>query len=268
MNTTKSLFNVLTTPGRLANALDWRKMNGSTLLSLNIHADRICLARCDHPSSGSINGNSSKQFKDIPLCRPLESLPLNVKSKTIISEESKQRLANLIKDHKVCGFVVSWPLQQDTGRMGASCGRTLFTLEQLMEDTKANLIFSPNRPLCLWDSNHVQPTKVDCFGRSPEYAKTCSKTLHLASQEQYHQDETITSAQLWQDFCQQYWPEQEEEQPMADTAIQSSSSSCKTDEVEDLPSLVTSRKLALSHTSGSWRSSKNRQRNALVVTAA
>jgi hypothetical protein len=256
MTASQALLKVMTTPSKLASALDWRKMNGSTILSLNIHADRICLARCDHPSSGTLKG-CSKQSNDIPLSRPLESLPLNLKNKTI-SEESKQKLVNLIKDHKVCGFVVSWPLQQDTGRMGASCGRTLFTLEQLMKDTKTN-VFSPNRPLCLWDPNHVQPTKVDCFGRSPEFAKTCDKTLHFASQEQYHQDETIVSSRIWQDFCQHSWPEQEGENVAASASI--------TNVMEARPSLVSARKSTSSLTSGSWQNSKHRQQRDLVAAA-
>jgi RNase H-fold protein (predicted Holliday junction resolvase) len=242
MSASKSLLKVLTTPCKLASALDWKKMSGSTILSLDIHADRIGLARCDHPSSGTIKGFPSSQPTSVPSlsCHPLESLPLDRKSKTI-SEEAKKKLADLVKDHNVCGFVVSWPMQQDTGRMGASCGRTLFTLEQLMKD---NSVFTPNRPLCLWDANHVQPTQMDAFGRSTEFTKTSTKKLHLASQEQYHQDESIAASQVWQDFCQQYWPK--------DT------SEVKTDKVKvpvARPSLVGGgRKSSSSSMGSSWQS--------------
>ncbi|KAG7337438.1 hypothetical protein IV203_034502 [Nitzschia inconspicua] len=214
MSASKSLLKVLTTPCKLASAMDWKKMSGSTILSLDIHSDRIGLTRCDHPSSGTMMNNGLKQQQSSSSssvsspCYPLETLPLDRKSKTL-NEDAKKKLADIVKEHNVCGFVVSWPMQPDTGRMGASCGRTLYTLEQLLKDKTTNTVFSQNRPLCFWDANHVQPTKLDAFGRSPEFARTTNKTVHLASQEQYHQDEKMSASQVWQDFCEQYWPKEQ-----------------------------------------------------------
>ena len=191
----------LTKPCQLAHSLDWKKATGSTLLALDIHADRIGLARCDHPNGlrevmGSDDSAASSS------CFPLESIPLSKKNK--LSPEHKQRLADLVKEEKVRGFIISWPLEK-SGKLGAACGRTLHTIDQLLEGQG---IVSPNRPLCLWDSQHAQAEPVDSFGRCSSYAQQtpCHKTLHLASQEQYHSDEGIVAAQVWQDFCQQYWP--------------------------------------------------------------
>jgi RNase H-fold protein (predicted Holliday junction resolvase) len=177
-------------------------MSGSTILSLDIHADRIGLAMASNPSALSLKKNRPDSSDNNKSYYPLESIRLSSKNKKVPAE-AKQRLAEIVKEYKVCGFVVSWPLQRDTGRMGASCGRTLYTLEQLLDDPS---IINTNRPLCLWDSQHVQATQVDAFGRSPVFARTSTKQQHLASKEQYHQDESIVATQVWEDFCQQYWP--------------------------------------------------------------
>merc|ERR1712107_836959 len=86
-----------------------------------------------------------------------------------------------------------------------ACGRTLFVLEELLsssppatsteqEQEDSGPVFTPGRPICLW--NHDEPqrqlekeghcsSEVDCFGRSPVYAQTSKKSVHIASKEQY-----------------------------------------------------------------------------------
>jgi hypothetical protein len=173
-----------------------------------------------------------------------------------VPTEAKQRLARLVKDYKVCGFVVSWPLQKDTGRMGASCGRTLYTLEQLLEDTS---IINSNRPLCLWDSQHVQPTEVDEFGRSPVFARTSTKTQHVASKEQYHQDEDIVATQVWDDFCQKYWP-------ATDAGVQESAGSSQKKK-KQLPSLFASDGNKKSGTYATAAPRQHKPRRSLLAAA-
>ena len=194
---------VLTTPTKIASALDWRKVSGS-ILSLDIHKDRIGLAISSHPSFG-------EEVK-------VETIPLpNRRGK--LDDAAKERLVQVIKENKVCGLVVSWPLQQDTKRMGAACGRVLHTLEDLMEDsTSSSGIVTPNRPLCLWDGNHTTPEVEDEWGRCASYGGSATnKTLHLASQEQYNQDENMVATKVWNDFMKAHWPE----------VVQSSSASRK-----------------------------------------
>mmetsp|Transcript_31953 Transcript_31953/g.77709 ORF Transcript_31953/g.77709 Transcript_31953/m.77709 type:complete len:304 (+) Transcript_31953:322-1233(+) len=243
----------LVRPSKIANALDWRKMTGSTVLSLDIHADRIGIALAGHPSSTQLQTNSSSSSSSSSSTNSVyhvESLPLHQtcqstkKKKTgQVPSEVRQRLSDIVKTHNVCGFVVSWPVQKDTGRLGASCGRTLHTLEQLLSLSQpptqpqqsessskptattaaagTTTIFSPSRPICLWDSTHSaknQP-RVDGFGRStafsysPSSSTTSSSlppppTTHSARQLQYHQDETISAEQVWGDFARTFWPEQ------------------------------------------------------------
>jgi RNase H-fold protein (predicted Holliday junction resolvase) len=121
-----------------------------------------------------------------------------------VNEACKARLAEIVKDHKVCGVVVSWPLQQDTGKMGAACGRVLYTLQDLLQDSN---IVTPNRPLCLWDGEHSTQEKEDGWGRCAAYTRTSDKQIHRASEEQYNQDENIVAAQVWNDFSRVHWPD-------------------------------------------------------------
>jgi len=107
--------------------------------------------------------------------------------------------------------VVNWPVQRETGRMGAACGRVVFALEQIWErsiespsssssssssveaerptaDTGHKSTRAPgegcseqqdggllSRPFCLWDARRIDrghPRKrVDAFGRCVSYGK-------------------------------------------------------------------------------------------------
>merc|ERR1712196_377648 len=124
-------------------------------------------------------------------------------------------MGELVKEHNVCGFVVSWPIQKDTGIMGAACGRTLFAIEELLSSPEQqqqqranNPIFTPGRPVCFWNNEEQQQLhKVDSFGRSPVYARTSDKQVHIASKEQYNaQDESTVSVNVWDDFVRTNWP--------------------------------------------------------------
>lgn len=185
------LMKVLETPSKkIASALDWKKVSGASVLSLDIHKDRIGLALAAHPS----HGTEACTFEPIRLPK---------KGKRMTSE-CKARLADIVREHKVCGVVVSWPLQRDTGKMGASCGRVLHTLEHLLDDT--NNIITPSRPMCLWNGVPSEHAKEDEFGRCATYARTSDKAIHVASEEQYNQDENVVAAQVWDDFCRVHWP--------------------------------------------------------------
>jgi hypothetical protein len=88
--------------------------------------------------------------------------------------------------------------------MGAACGRVLYTLEDLLQDSN---IVTPSRPLCLWDGERSTHEKEDEWGRCAAYTRTSDKQVHRASEEQYNQDENIVAASVWNDFCRVHWPE-------------------------------------------------------------
>lgn len=192
----------LSKPAKVASMLDWKRFSGSTLLSLNIHRNRIGIAVANHPSLGV-------------KCHELE--PIHFADDHItIDKKCIDRFQRIVTDYKVCGIVVSWPLQHDTGRMGAACGRVLYALEEIIDKSggPGNSFLSPSLPLCLWDSGHIVPKQranpnltVDSFGRCAQYGNTTTKHEYRASEEQYHEDELTVVQQVWNDFCKEHWPD-------------------------------------------------------------
>jgi hypothetical protein len=201
--THKLLRRALTRPAKVASALDWKKVSGS-VLSLEIHSDRIGMCVASHPSYGQS-------------CDTLEPIYFSRQHKHLtITGDCKLCLSDVIHDYNVCGMVVGWPLQQDTGKMGAACGRVLFALEELLKLSNdcEPVVLSPNRPLCLWDSAHhhsddgfQDDQKVDEFGRDASLCRTSNKEIYIASKERYHEDEKMVAAKVWDDFRRVHWPE-------------------------------------------------------------
>mmetsp|Transcript_21540 Transcript_21540/g.48429 ORF Transcript_21540/g.48429 Transcript_21540/m.48429 type:complete len:351 (+) Transcript_21540:307-1359(+) len=194
----------LSKPSKVASILDWKKAFNNTVLAVNFHKNRVGIAVASHPSLG------------IP-CRELEPLRFDgegnnnngtnkIRNKKniagAIDRECLERFSEIIETHKVCGVVVNWPLQSETGRMGAACGRVIFALEQLWERSNESIAASASsaddasldannnnrnlqerggllsRPFCLWDAGHIDlkqradPSKrVDVFGRCASYGK-------------------------------------------------------------------------------------------------
>ncbi|OEU09054.1 hypothetical protein FRACYDRAFT_220676, partial [Fragilariopsis cylindrus CCMP1102] len=221
----KELMKVLTTPSKIASALDWKKQIGGSIATIDFHVNRIGLTISHHPDNSITNDEvssiSSSSYYSIPMLK---------KGKQKIPDSSRKQLSELVQENKVCGFVISWPLQKDTGLMGASCGRTLFAIEELLQshqssqseseseenqqqqkqnstNSNSNSVFTVNRPICLWDSIHEEQPKADIFGRSSVYSRTSTKKEHCASKEQYHQDESIVATKVWEDFVKTNWPD-------------------------------------------------------------
>ena len=154
MSSLQSLKKILSAPSRVASTLDWKKATGASVLSMGIHGDRIGLAIAPHPS---IVNRQATTIETIQMRKRGRKAHL----------KCKERISQLVNDHKVCGILCSFPLQQDTRRIGAACGRTIHTLECLLLD--ANIV-TPNCPLCLWDSvhssNQAEAEKEDEWRRS------------------------------------------------------------------------------------------------------
>lgn len=218
----------------------------ATALAIDIHADQLGLALATlrserdgenatkesklwnrgpqplFPSSldSENRDHFSLGFGDHFSCRRLEPVPLFTtsdknnemtqtkrrKRKRTICPDAKRILSGLVLDYNVCSFVVSWPVQEDTGLMGASCGRTLWALEQLLEEEASP--FGPNQPLCLWQKADAQDEAAeDPFGRSSVFTRTSDKKEYYASKEQYHlEDEPVVAAEVWMDFMEYHWP--------------------------------------------------------------
>ena len=168
----KSLFQVLTTPSKIANALDWKKPVGGSIATLSVQTDWMHLFLSSHPSTLPTTTTTNGETP-VPTTSDYYSLPLRHQGRRHISPATRHQLSKIVLDHKVCGFIVCWPLQADTGRMGAACGRALFALEQLLQPppqphhqypahetppppvsapSQLQSIFTPNRKLCFWDA--------------------------------------------------------------------------------------------------------------------
>lgn len=193
----RNLVRMITPPSKVASALDWRKHTGGAILSLDIHKDCIGLALAKHPS---IEENATT----------LDPIPLRRRK---VTEEDKEYLADIIQTKKVCGVVVSWPLQEGTAKMGHAAGRVCHTLEDLVNDEaseqSAKIVSLLHlKPLCLWDSEHAENVEPeDIFGRSAAYCRTSSKQEYRASEEQYNQDENVVATDVWEDFRHTFWPD-------------------------------------------------------------
>ena len=183
-----TITQMLTTPGQVAHALDWRQASGA-ILSLRIVRDRIDLAVASHPAL-------EEPTMELP------SIPLRTSTKDnrkVLDAAVSRELAQAVQRFNVCGMVVSWPVQRE-GWCGKSCGKVLHTLDQIQAAAR--------RPVCLYDPEHSAPPE-DEWGRAPLYAQTTDQTLHVASQEQYNQDNTVgkVAVDIWNDFCAEHWPE-------------------------------------------------------------
>lgn len=188
-----SLSRFLTTPSKVAHALDWRKASGGCILSMSIRPDFVDLAVASHPDS-----------EDAPV--PLPSIPIQtqvVNNQRVISPAVAEELGKIMNAWNVCGMVVSWPVQEE-GWVGAPCGRVLFTLDQLIQSQTGAGVINANRKVCLWNESHNEYCE-DNWGRCPLYAKTSEKTIHYASKEQYQAPRTL-AADVWNDFCRAHWP--------------------------------------------------------------
>lgn len=183
--TSTKLAKLLVAPSKIATSLNWRKSNGA-ILSLDIHKDRIGIAIAGHPTIET----SAQTLEAIPICFEGGKLP----------QHTTLQIEDIIAEYNILGIIVSWPVQKDTGHMGAACGRTIRILEDLLENSNVN------RPFCLWDSEHPQLSGKDKWGRCADYNRISNKETHLASIEQYQQDENVVAAMVWDDFVKTHWP--------------------------------------------------------------
>lgn len=217
----------LSKPSKVASVLDWKKAGGSTVLALNIHRDRVGIAVASHPSYEQ----PCIELEPLRFTKPSHTTSIGDEDPAVagvanhrragrdnhitsIDERCLERFRNIIDEYNVCGVVVSWPLQHDSGKMGAACGRVVYALEQLWDKSNGGSNGVLSRPFCLWDSGHIVPKQrrdpkkhVDEFGRCADYSSTTAKDEYFASKERYYEDELTVVCQVWNDFCKEHWPE-------------------------------------------------------------
>lgn len=185
---TPSIIKLLKSPRSIAQALDWHKASGS-VLNVIIRKKQIDLTVASHPCFGEAP-------ESIPSIR-LKHKSINNRKR--LRSEVLDEFADVVRDFRVCGLVVSWPIQKD-GWCGASCGRVLHTLSE-MQSSQA----IAKKPICLWGSDHNSWSE-DKWGRTAVYCReNPNKYVHVASEEQYDCN-TAELEQSWTDFCKANWP--------------------------------------------------------------
>lgn len=189
----RSITKFLTSPSKIARALDWKK--SSSVLSLHVGKDSIDLAVTSHPSSTS----------EEEIILPLPSIPIKCEIKEnqkVLKPHVLSELEDIVAQFDVCGMIVSWPVQKE-GWCGAPCGRVLHTLDQIARECPG--LVSSKRPVALWDGHHYH-TSEDEWGRSAIYSHISKKEVHIASKEQYR-DEGSLAAEIAQDYLRHHWPD-------------------------------------------------------------
>ena len=183
-----SITQLLKTPRSIAQALDWHKASGS-VLNVTIRKKQIDLTVASHPCFG-------ESPEVIPSIR-LKHQSINNRKR--LRSEVLDEMASVVRDFRVCGLVVSWPIQKE-GWCGASCGRVLHTLSELQ-----SIQAIAKKPICLWGADNISYSE-DEWGRTAVYCReNPDKYVHVASEEQYDCDSSLLE-QNWDDFCEANWP--------------------------------------------------------------
>ena len=201
----KRLQGVLRRPSYLAEKLEWHQARGGTLLCVSFSSvgskqKNSCsaahVATCRHPSFSTEASNLSS---------------LATHKRGLLTEQSLFQLTSLIRHHSVCGLLVAWPVQKEDGggTMGYGCGRTIRSLEHVIE--KCPLWSRKEIPICLWEPLEMRKKSVnlDEWGRNPIYGRRYDGTFwHSAREEQYHAYARISSLnEMYQEFVSIHWPE-------------------------------------------------------------
>ncbi len=124
----RKLSQLLVHRSKVASILDWNKTN-SSIMALSLSKTCIGVATSKHPTHWNIFCES-------------DSLSLNIQPANIY--ERKEQIENMklaasqiheiVIEHNVCAFLIDWPVT-NLGRCGASCGQTLFQLENLLDSS-------------------------------------------------------------------------------------------------------------------------------------
>lgn len=97
------------------------------ILSVDISKHQISLSLAQHPTIE--DQHVIKRLKHISYI-PKDQKNISKAMFLMRKEKVKQKLGSIIKEFKVSGCVIGWPLEP-TGQPGAACGRVLHLLDYL-----------------------------------------------------------------------------------------------------------------------------------------
>jgi hypothetical protein len=195
------LTRFLTSPNKVAHALDWKKASGSLLsIKMDNNNTTLSMAVASHP----VFGEQARSLPDI--CLQYTTID-NRKVLADGGDAVALELQRIVNQFNVCGVVVAFPLQTQ-GWLGAACGKVLHTLDQIQ--------WTIQRPVCLYSPSNQDDDEKTCvedeWGRCEVYSRVSHKSRHVASLDQYP-DVTMAhkgATQVCQDFVQEHWPDLKE----------------------------------------------------------
>jgi len=121
---------------------------------VNISKHKISLSLAQHPSVE--DRHEIERLEHIPYM-PMEQKNMTRDMFVTRKEKVKQELGIIIKEFKVSGFVVGWPLEP-SGQPGAACGRVLHLLDFL---AGKSIEYCGKRPI------RILYYLIACSGRRP-----------------------------------------------------------------------------------------------------
>lgn len=161
------LSSALVAPSKVANILDWRKAVG-VVMGLDITRERIGIALAEHPDlHGSWNGPDSIPLNSISLSQDRSGAYCK---KNQVNMDTVSELEAAVRDHRVCAFVVNWPIQE--GRTGEQCGKVLQVLDSVID--QSSRVVTSKRPFTLWcnqENASFDSMQPDEWGRSTDFAR-------------------------------------------------------------------------------------------------
>ena len=207
------LSSTLVNSAKVANLLDWRKAVGS-VMALDITQSCVGVAIAEHPEH-NVYYTQTEILQPISLLSQQEGyIDGASRKRRIKSQVNKDLIFDLeaaVRQHRVCGFVVNWPIHE--GRMGEQCGKVLQVLDSVIE--QSNSIVTRKRPFTLWCNsenissctNH-QP--IDEWGRSSSFAQAPSyhEGMKYSSKSATRHEETnasLVAANVLDEWIKNHW---------------------------------------------------------------
>jgi len=196
------LSSALVAPSKVANSLDWRKSVGS-VMSLEITKKSIGIAVSVHP----------EHICESIALRPIllrEGRGASEAKRSPITKEIILELEAEVRRHRVCAFVVNWPVHE--GRMGEQCGKVLAVLDSVID--QSNSVVTRKRPFTLWTDSaraSYDSSPTDEWGRSINFAKTPEyyRGVNYSSKDVVAQESSTSSsavaANVLDEWVKNYW---------------------------------------------------------------
>lgn len=212
---------LLKQPKKIASLLAWNK--NKSLMAINTSSrDTIDIAIAECPSSFNENPfqiSISKQHKD---------------------QDIFEELQGICDDHNVGASLVYWPISLNS-RMGASCGKTIFILDQM---AKSSNVISSSRPFALVNYSREPDFRdvEDNFGRCINYGTirhndTSSMTYKsndaLSRQCELDEREENCPDTILREFIKEHWPKYRLENTFTYKSVRSNIYKFDTQDVPD-----------------------------------